>query len=167
MKNILLILLLAIGMISCGPQIEPKTIYVVRHAEKILNGEDDPLLSVAGTVRAKKLAQIMSTREISHLFSTNFRRTRGTLQFLAEQQQLTIEDYDVKNHDALVDQLKSRKGNIVVVGHSNTLHHIVNYFIGDGEPYGELGDIEYDFIYEIHLDKNGKSKVERRVYKEY
>jgi broad specificity phosphatase PhoE len=132
-----------------------------------LNGEEDPLLSVAGTARAKKLAQIMADRDISHLFSTNTRRSIATLQVIADEQNLSIDNYDVKDHDALVKELRSRKGNIVVVGHSNTLHHVVNYFVGDGEKFNELGDIEYDFIFEIHLENNGKARVVRRVYKEY
>ncbi|MCR9084293.1 MAG: histidine phosphatase family protein, partial [Cyclobacteriaceae bacterium] len=70
------------------------------------------------------------------------------------------------NHDELVEKLKSLDGNILVVGHSNTVSRLANYFVGEGEKYEDLQDIEYDFIYEVSLEKNGSS-VFRKLYKEY
>ena len=167
MKNLLFVFVAFIFFFSCSPKQEPKTIYLVRHAEKQLVG-DDPLLSVVGTVRAKKLAQILANQEIQHVFSTNFIRTKATAQPLIDAQQgLSIELYDVKDHDALVKELRQRKGNALVVGHSNTIHHVANYFVQEGEKYPELQDIEYDFIFVVTLEKDGSSKVERKIYKDF
>lgn len=151
---------------SCANNQQPKTIYLVRHAEKQLIG-DDPELSVAGTVRAKKLAQILEKSDIRHIFSTNTIRTKATAQPLASALGLEIEVYDPKEHDALVKELRSREGNILVVGHSNTIQHVANYFVGEGEKYPELHDIEYDFIFEVVLDSDRGSSVRRKVYKDY
>jgi len=167
MKNLLFVFVAFIFFFSCSPKQEPKTIYLVRHAEKQLVG-DDPQLSVVGTVRAKKLAQILANQEIQHVFSTNFIRTKATAQPLIDAQQgLSIELYDVKDHDALVKELRQRKGNALVVGHSNTIHHVANYFVQEGEKYPELQDIEYDFIFVVTLEKDGSSKVERKIYKDF
>lgn len=167
MKNLLFVFVAFIFLFSCSPKQEPKTIYLVRHAEKQLVG-DDPQLSVVGTVRAKKLAQILANQEIQHVFSTNFIRTKATAQPLIDAQQgLSIELYDVKDHDALVKELRQRKGNALVVGHSNTIHHVANYFVQEGEKYPELQDIEYDFIFVVTLEKDGSSKVERKIYKDF
>lgn len=152
---------------SCGTKHEPKTIYVVRHAEKMLSG-DDPTLSVAGTVRSKKLAEILADKQIEHVFSTDFIRTRATAQPLIENTPgLALEIYEVRKHDDLVEELRKRKGNILVVGHSNTIHHVVNYFVQDDEKYPELEDPEYSYIFEVSLEKDGSSSVVRREYREF
>lgn len=153
-------------LLGCGAKQEPKTIYIVRHAEKLLDKED-PLLNVAGTVRAKKLGQIMSDKEIAHVFSTNTLRTKATVQPLVDQNGLEIEIYDAKKHDDLVKELRNRKGNVLVVGHSNTVHHLANYFVGKSEPYPELTDIEYNFIFVVSLNPDGTSLVGRKIYKDF
>lgn len=165
MKSIFTLLIFSFLLLACSPKQEPKTVYIVRHAEKILEG-DDPGLSVAGTARSKKLAQILEQKEIQHIFSTNTIRTKTTAQPLANAIGLTIEIYDAKNHDDLVRELRERTGNILVVGHSNTVNHLANYFVGSGEKYPELQDIEYDFIFEVSLKEDG-STVERKVFKDY
>jgi broad specificity phosphatase PhoE len=151
---------------SCAKNQQPKTIYLVRHAEKQLVG-DDPELSIAGSVRAKKLAQILETRDIHHIFSTNTIRTKATAQPLATAKGLEIEIYDAKQHDDLVKNLRSLEGNILVVGHSNTIHDMANYFVGSGEKFPELQDIEYDFIFEVQLESGSGSSVMRKLYKDY
>jgi broad specificity phosphatase PhoE len=164
MKNILLFsLLLILG--ACTSQNSPKTIYIVRHAEKQLVG-NDPELAYVGTVRALKLSQILEKEDIKHVFSTDFIRTRTTAKPTAEKAGVEIEIYDPKNHDGLVEELRKREGNILVVGHSNTVSQVANYFVGGEEKFADLTDLEYDFIYVVSLEKNG-SKVERKVYKDF
>ena len=166
MKNFLFLISLFLLLAACSPKQEPKTVYIVRHAEKILEG-DDPSLSVAGTARSKKLAQILEQKEIQHIFSTNTIRTKTTAQPLADAIGLTIEIYDAKNHDDLVRELRERTGNILVVGHSNTVNHLVNYFVSSGVKYPELQDIEYNFIFEVELKEDGSSEVVRKVFKDF
>jgi hypothetical protein len=43
---------------------------------------------------------------------------------------------------------------------------LANYFVGEGEKFADLTDLDYDFIYVVTLEKNG-SKVERKVYKDF
>ncbi|SDD64232.1 Phosphohistidine phosphatase SixA [Algoriphagus faecimaris] len=166
MKNLIVFFTLIGLLSSCTSQNKPKTIYIVRHAEKQLVDNPDPELAQVGYVRAKKLAQILENQEIKHVFSTDYRRTRMTVQPSAQQAGLEIQSYDPSNHDALVEQLRSLEGNILVVGHSNTVSQLANYFVGEGEKYEDLQDIEYDFIYEVILEKNGSSVV-RKLYRDY
>ncbi|MCH6234631.1 SixA phosphatase family protein [Cognataquiflexum rubidum] len=165
MKSLFTLLIVSLLLLACSPKQEPKTIYIVRHAEKILQG-DDPGLSVAGTARSKKLGQILVKKEIQHIFSTNTIRTKTTAKPLADAISITIEIYDAKNHDDLVKELRERTGNILVVGHSNTVNQLANYFVGSGDKYAELQDIEYDFIFEVSLKEDGSS-VERKVFKDF
>jgi broad specificity phosphatase PhoE len=166
MKNLLTLFILVLIFLSCTSQNSPKTIYVVRHAEKQLVDNPDPELAQVGYVRAKKLAQILENQEIKHVFSTDYKRTRLTVQPTAEQAGVSIQSYDPSNHDALVEQLRSLDGNILVAGHSNTVSRLANYFVSDEEKFEDLQDIEYDFIYEGILEKTGSSVV-RKLYKEY
>jgi len=165
MKNLYFIFSLLLLLAACTSQNSPKTIYIVRHAEKQLVG-DDPELAYVGGVRALKLSQILENEDIKHVFSTDYIRTKSTAKPTAENAGLSIEIYDPKNHDALVEELRKRDGNTLVVGHSNTVSKLANYFVGEGATFSDLTDLEYDFIYVVTLEKNG-SKVERKVYKDF
>ena len=165
MKNLLLVFILAVMLVSCTSQNQPKTIYIVRHAEKQLEG-NDPALAYVGGVRAKKLAQILADQEIKHIFSTDYKRTRLTAEPTAQAAGVDIQSYDPKNNDALVEQLRSLDGNVLVVGHSNTVSQLANYFVGDQEKFADLTDLEYDFIYVVTLESNSTSVV-RKLYKDF
>jgi broad specificity phosphatase PhoE len=165
MKNFLLLFSFLIILSACTAQNSPKTIYIVRHAEKQLEGQD-PELAYVGGVRAKKLAQILEKENIKRVLSTNFNRTRNTAQPTAAGAGVTVAYYDPKNQEALVADLRSSEGNILVVGHSNTVSQLANAFVGEGEKFADLTDLEYDFIYVVTLEKNG-AKVVRKLYKEF
>lgn len=165
MKNLILLFSLVILLVSCTSQNSPKTIYIVRHAEKQLEG-NDPELAYVGGVRAKKLAQILEDQEIKHVFSTDYKRTRLTAEPTALAAGVEIQTYDPKNNDALVAQLKSLDGNVLVVGHSNTVSQLANYFVGDQEKFADLTDLEYDFIYVVTLESNSSSVI-RKLYKDF
>lgn len=166
MKKYLIFIILLVSMFSCGPHQEPKTIYIVRHAEKMLVG-DDPELSVAGTARSKKLSLILEEKDIRHIHSTNTVRTKATVQPLADKLGISIETYDINKHDDLVKELRKNKGDAVVVGHSNSIHHLANYFVGQNPKIPEIEDADYNFIFIVTLFKDGNSKVERKEYKDY
>ena len=165
MKNLLILVFAAFILVSCGEKPQSKTIYIVRHAEKQLEGSD-PELAMVGEVRAKKLAQILQDQKIRHIFSTDYKRTRNTAKPTAEAAQLEIQSYDPRNHDALVEQLKNLEGNVLVVGHSNTVSQLANYFVGEGEQFKDLEDVEYEYIYIVSMEGNSAS-VLRKVYKDF
>ncbi len=165
MKNLLLLFALVVVFAACTPQNQPKTIYIVRHAEKQLEGSDPALLYVGG-VRAEKLAQILEDQEIKHVFSTDYKRTRLTVEPSANAAGVQIQTYDPKDHDALVEQLRKLEGNALVVGHSNTVSRLANYFVGESPKFDDLTDLEYDYIYVVKLESN-TSSVERKVYKDF
>jgi len=166
MKALIGLLLICFLMISCKSEKKEKTIYIVRHAEKQLAQDPDPDLAQVGYIRAKKLAQILKDQEIKHIFSTNYKRTQLTAQPTAEQAGLEIQSYEPSNHDELVDKLHELEGNVLVVGHSNTVSRLANYFIWEGEKFNDLTEDEYNFIYEVKLSKDG-SAVLRKLYKDY
>jgi broad specificity phosphatase PhoE len=165
MKNLFLFLSLILVLSACSSPNKPKTIYIVRHAEKQLEGNDPDLL-YAGGVRAVKLSQILENQEIKHIFSTDYKRTRATVEPIATAAGVQIQSYDPKNHDSLVEQLRKLEGNVLVVGHSNTVSQLANYFVDDSEKFADLTDLEYDFIFVVKLESNFSSVV-RKVYKDF
>ena len=165
MKNYLLLFSFLIILSACTAQNSPKTIYIVRHAEKQLEG-NNPELAYVGEVRAKKLAQILEKEAIKRVLSTDYNRTRNTAQPTAAAAGLTLEVYDPKNQETLVADLRASEGNVLVVGHSNTVSQLANAFVDEGEKFADLTDLEYDFIYIVTLEKNG-AKVVRKTYKDF
>src|SRR5690348_14604182 len=61
----------------------PRTIVVVRHAEKGNDNPTDPSLSDAGVLRALELAKLFGSAKVTHLFASEFQRTQQTLAPLA------------------------------------------------------------------------------------
>lgn len=161
-KHLEFVLLLGIVLVvlaSCAPDTDRK-LYLFRHAEKIMIG-DDPELTPAGKERAERLAVMLGQRPIEMIYSTATTRTRATVNPLAKAVGVPIVEYDVQEHDALVDEIRSGSGDVVVVGHSNTIQHIANYFRGDLPPYDEIEMPDYETYFEVDLKKN---TVERKRY---
>lgn len=165
MKNYLLLFSFLLILSACTAQNSPKTIYIVRHAEKQLEGKD-PELAYVGGVRAKKLAQILEKESIKRVLSTDYIRTRDTALPTASGAGASIELYDPKNQETLVADLRASEGNVLVVGHSNTVSQLANAFVGDGEKFADLTDLEYDYIYVVTLEKK-RARVVRKLYKDF
>lgn len=123
-----------------------RSIFIVRHAEK-LSGSD-PSLTELGQRRAKKLAAILKPMGMTHVYSTNYKRTLETATPTAEENQLEIQKY------GKLDQLKQwidktpADAKILIVGHSNTVGSTSELF--GGKPV-ELGEADYDHLVGICL----------------
>lgn len=165
MKKLLLLFSLLVVLGACTSPNSPKTIYIVRHAEKQLVG-DDPELAYVGGVRAKKLAQILADQDIKHIYSTDFKRTRLTAEPTSKASGVEITSYDPKNQEVFVEELRKKEGNVLVVGHSNTVSQLANFFVGEGDKFPDLTDLEYDYIYVVTLESNS-STVLRKLYKDF
>lgn len=150
-------------LISCT-----RTIYVVRHAEKINPSDtvskaiaNDPPLSEAGKVRALVLRDELDTKHIKHIYSTNTLRTKSTAEPLSQKIQVKVEAYS--NIDSLVQLIKSIEGNVLVVGHSNTVDDLVNKLCGETKVAGDLKDSEYDNLFVIKM-RGKKISFEKHKY---
>lgn len=149
------------GMILSGCQREPeRKLFIFRHAEKIMIG-DDPELTQAGQERAERLARLLGQRSIEAVYSTPTIRTRATVTPLARELSIPIMEYSAQEHDALINSIRSGSGDVVVVGHSNTINRIANFFRGNKSPYDELDESDYESLFEVDLKTN---TVERKRY---
>jgi phosphohistidine phosphatase SixA len=128
-------------------------VYLVRHAEQTVDGRD-PQLSAEGRQRASLLAYMMRDAGITHIFSTDFNRTRETAAPLAKQLGLEIEIYHWNEKDRLASSLNRPGNRSLVVGHSNTTPELVEML--GGEPGGKI-DVksEYDRLYILTIASSG------------
>ncbi|GAB5454003.1 MAG: phosphoglycerate mutase family protein [Henriciella sp.] len=134
-------------------------IYLVRHAEKQTG--DDPALTDAGKVRAETLAELLSDKGLTQIYSSDYKRTRETAAPIAERTRLEVQLYDPSDLDAFAETLKSTEGVLLVVGHSNTTPPLAAALGGDpGTPIDE--STEYDRLYVIDLSgAEPVSRIER------
>src|SRR6476661_663172 len=137
-----------------------KTIILVRHAEKEtgpMADQNDPPLSAAGVERAEKLRKVAGKYRPGAVFSTDYKRTRSTVEPIAKKRHVEVQTYDPKNNTELIDRImKSKTKRFVVVGHSNTIPGLANQ-ITKKELFKNLDDAEYGTIWVIRM-KDGRVK---------
>ncbi len=167
MKNLLPFLILIVLSSSCST-----TYYIVRHAEKeipavtnAMSTSGDPELSVAGKQRAIVLKEMLKNKNIRTVFSTNTIRTTSTAKPLSDLRGINIELYNHK--DTLVKFVnrlnKIKKGNVLIVGHSNTVDDVVNKLCGSVKIPKDLLEAQYDNMY-IAKKKGKKYSFENKKY---
>lgn len=134
------------------------TIVLVRHAEKA-SADPDTELSEAGLARAKRLATLLKDFNFSEIYSTPFKRTRGTIGVIAQQQKKEIADYKTNDLKAFADTLRTKWGKtILVAGHSNTTPNLVNALL-QAERFSQLDDAEYGKVFLVTIHKSGATQV--------
>lgn len=120
-----------------------RMIVLVRHAEKQADG-DDPCLTDAGRERAKRLAHHLAALPVRQLFSTEYCRTRETLDVLAAEHDLITRFYEPNDSATLLDVARQDAGVTVVAAHSNTLPLLLQDM---GFNVSEIGEDEYDHLF--------------------
>ena len=99
----------------------PFTLFLVRHAEKQVDGSRDPALTPAGKHRAQQLAYWLRDKGIKDVWSSQFARTRDTAEPLLSDIGLDLNIYNPGDQEELVRQLLQQRHTALVVGHSNTI----------------------------------------------
>jgi broad specificity phosphatase PhoE len=115
-------------------------VFLVRHAERADSGTAaskmtgaDPDLSPAGLARAESLAALLKDATITAIYITEYKRTRQTAAPLAKRLGIEAAPIASKDTAALAEKLKSASGNVLVVGHSNTIPEALKA-LGVNEP---------------------------------
>ena len=141
------------------------TIFLVRHAERADSGAGgmatDPSLSDSGRARAESLAAMLKDTKITAIFTTEFKRTQETAAPTAAAQHLTATTVKSDQTAALVAKLKTAKGAILVVGHSNTVPEVIAAL--GVKPAVTISDTEFDNLF--ILTTGAKPTMVRLRYK--
>ncbi len=144
-------------------------VFLVRHAERaddgMMTGGEDPHLSEAGEARARLLAALLADAGITHIHSTDLRRTRETAAPLAAATGLAVLVYEADDLGGFARRLMEAPGRHLVVGHSNTTPALVEALGGD--PHGGIETMEYDRLYLLRLGGEGAETVLLRFGEPY
>ena len=148
----------ATNCITAADSTEFVTIVLVRHAEKA-TADSDTELSEAGIARAKRLTILLQDFNFSEIYTTPFKRTRGTIEGLAKKQKKEITTYKTNDLKAFADTLRTKWGKtILVAGHSNTTPTAVNALLKQ-ERFAQLDDAEYGKVFIVTIHKSGTAQV--------
>ncbi len=141
-----------------------KAVLVVRHAEN-----DGDKLTTAGLKRARRLEETLRGAGVSAIFSTDTKRTTGTVTPLSEALKLKIAIYDTGSGSAvdstaLVRQLAAehRDDIVLVVGHSNTIPDLLKRLGCPGEV--TIGAKAHDDLFVVVPRGNAPASLVRLKY---
>ena len=145
-----LLILAVVIFTSC----KTTTFFIVRHAEKDANTmTSDVALSDAGKQRAEALKELLKDKKIGTVYSTNYIRTKSTAQPLADAVGVTIQVYDPRDTTFIRRIVntgnKDKEGNMLIVGHSNTVDDIVNALMGRRVVPGDLPETQYGDLFVV------------------
>ena len=134
------------------PAAAQQSIFVVRHAERADSASggspmmaSDPDLSEAGRARAESLAAALKDAKIAAIFVTPYKRTQQTAAPLAKALGIQPVAIDPKDTASLIEKAKATSGNVLIVGHSNTVTDILTRLGAADAP--KLGDNDYDNLF--------------------
>lgn len=147
----------------------PRTVILVRHAEKDPQGDArDPGLSEAGRKRALALQKLLGSAGVTHLFSSEYQRTRQTLEPLAKELGLEVRALPAAKPEELIAALAALPaGSVsVVAGHSNTVPDLVQRLGGvipgltDGAKARSLPEDRFDRLFVVSGSGAGASALQ-------
>lgn len=144
-------ILIALLALPCSiAAAQPSTVIVVRHAERAAEPAGDPVLTEAGTQRAKDLAVALSATKVTSVITTHLQRTQLTARPLMDATGLTnivVRAGGAGHADSVAAAVLRRPlGEVVlVVGHSNTVPAIIAALGGPRMP--DLCDSQYSNLY--------------------
>ena len=122
-----------------------RTVFLVRHAEKTAAQGDVPL-SPEGQKRADCLAGMLKDAGIKQIYVTDTMRTQQTAAPLAKALKITPKILPARDSNALIkDLVYTGGGNILVVGHSDTVPFVIARMQGGTVP--PIGENEYDRMF--------------------
>ena len=145
-------LVLTIFFFFSIPEDDCSTFYLIRHAEKVRTNKTDrdPSLNEKGILRALNWKDYFIDKDISKIYSTNYKRTLETVKPIEQAIGLTAILYSASSID-YKNFISSNKGQIVlVVGHSNTIPNFVNELIND-QVYTQIDDLNNSNLYIVNL----------------
>jgi len=125
------------------------TLYLVRHAEKQADGSRDPALTEIGKSRSEQLAVWFQDKDITEIWSSDYKRTRDTAKPLATERGLELSIYDPRNLPDLVEKLANKQSTALIVGHSNTTPELARLLCDCS--VADMDESEYDRLIVISV----------------
>ena len=154
---------------------KPKTVFLIRHAEKEDEPRQDPPLKKEGVARAQELARLLGGAGVKSIYTSQFARTKLTAEPLATKLGLTTTVISLKSNPTnprliaeestaeVVDKIMERPGeNVLLVGHSNSVPDVIKMLGGDVVP--TIDERKFDDLFIVTVYAKGKAKVTHIKY---
>lgn len=137
---------------------ESTTFILVRHAEK-MSDSDDPGLTQQGVLRAKKLYEMMSKAGISAIYSTDYNRTKATVQVVSDEFVVPIGIYEpVPETEVTESWIEKHSGETVLIsGHSNTIPGLANKLLASTYFEDDFDESDYGNLLIITVNGNDRT----------
>lgn len=154
---------------------KPKTVFLIRHAEKEDEPRQDPPLKKEGVARSQELARLLGGAGIKTIYTSQFARTKLTAEPLATKLGLTPTAISLRSNPAnprliaeestaeVVNKIMERPGeNVLLVGHSNSIPDVIKMLGGDVVP--TIDERKFDDLFIVTVYAKGKAKVTHMKY---
>ena len=178
-RKILIALLVCFGVVFqqaiAQDDFKPKTVFLIRHAEREEEPRQDPPLKKEGVARSQELARLLGNAGIKVIYTSQFARTKQTAEPLANKLGLTVAPISLKSNPTnprqiaeestseVVNKILSGAGeNVLVVGHSNSIPDVIKMLGGDVVP--TIDERKFDDLFIVTVYAKGKAKVTHMKY---
>ena len=154
---------------------KPKTVFLIRHAEKEDEPRQDPPLKKEGLARSQELARLLAGAGIKAIYTSQFTRTKQTAEPLAAKLGLTATQISLKSNPSnprliaeestaeVVNKILQAAGdNVLVVGHSNSIPDVIKMLEGDVVP--TIDERKFDDLFVVTVYAKGKARVTQLKY---
>jgi len=113
-------------MATAAASTAQEVVYVIRHAEKELSG-DDPSITEVGRARAAAWAEMLLYAGLDVVFTSDAKRTQQTGDIIAGKLGLPINSMNRDDTAALIDTLNfdHEEDTVLIVGHAETIPGIL------------------------------------------
>jgi len=166
------VLVCGLMAVSAAAAAADQVIFLVRHSERAaaagtpaqggMMAANDPPLSAAGNERASKLAALLASADVKHIFITEYLRTRQTAGPLADKTKIQPVVSAAKDPDSLMQQVGKASGNLLIGGHSNTLPDLLKR-LGVNATIS-IEESEYDNLFIVVRQASGAATLVRLRY---
>jgi broad specificity phosphatase PhoE len=159
-----ILLFVSLFLLATLAEAKPPTIFLVRHAERSAISGRVPTetgLSREGQARAQSLARILKGAGITAIYTSEYRRTQETAGPLAKSVGIKPEVIPADDLRSLVTKLRTSRGNVLVVGHSNTLPSLLRA-LGVSDRI-TISESDYENLFEVTLGP--RPRFVRRSYR--
>ena len=172
---IFITLLLCVVTAYAQDDFKPKTVFLVRHAEKEDEPRQDPPLKKEGVARSQELARLLANAGIKSIYTSQFTRTKSTAEPTAAKLGLTVASISLRSNPAnprliaeestaeVVNKIMERPGeNVLIVGHSNSVPDVIKMLGGDVVP--TIDERKFNDLFIVTVYAKGKAKVTHMKY---
>ena len=172
---VLIALLLCVVTAYAQDDFKPKTVFLIRHAEREDEPRQDPPLKKEGVTRSQELARLLASAGIKAIYTSQFARTKLTAEPLATKLGLTVAPISLKisptnprqiaeeSTTEVVNKIMERPGeNMLVVGHSNSIPDVIKMLGGDVVP--TIDERKFDDLFIVTVYAKGQASVTHVKY---